>query len=153
ERHPLPAGQRRPGEAQVDGQPAAPLLGPPVRLHAGQRPHQRRLPVVHVPRGRDHVHALSPSAFHAATTAASRRASCSGETERRLSRRLPFSRRPTTAGCSPRRTASPWRSGAASDSGRLTAALASCTPGAPPPPTAALAATARASTPWLTRST
>jgi hypothetical protein len=56
ERHPLPSGQIGPREAQVDGQPAAPLLGPPVRLHPGQRPDQRRLPVVHVPRGRDHLH-------------------------------------------------------------------------------------------------
>ena len=56
ERHALPAGQLGPGEAQVNGQPAAPLLGPAVGLHPGQRPHQRRLPVIHVPRGRDHLH-------------------------------------------------------------------------------------------------
>ena len=48
--------QRRPGEAEVDGQPAAALLGPAVGLHAGERAHQRGLAVVDVTGGRDHVH-------------------------------------------------------------------------------------------------
>ena len=58
--HRLPARERHPGEAEVDGQPAAPLLGPPVGLDPRQRPHQRRLPVIHMPGGRDHLHANPP---------------------------------------------------------------------------------------------
>ena len=42
------AGQQnhRPAEPEVDGQPPAPLLGPPVRLHPGQRADQGGLAVV-----------------------------------------------------------------------------------------------------------
>ena len=56
----LPVRQRRPGEPEVDGQPAPPLLGPPVGLHPSQRSHQRRLPMIHMPRGRDHLHDHAP---------------------------------------------------------------------------------------------
>ena len=55
-RQPLTARQRQPGEAQVDGQAAAALFGPAVGLHPGQRPHQGRLAVIHVPRGGDDLH-------------------------------------------------------------------------------------------------
>ena len=41
-------GQRRPGEPQVDGHAATALLGPPVGLHPGERPDERRLAVVDV---------------------------------------------------------------------------------------------------------
>jgi hypothetical protein len=37
DREPAPRGQRRPGEAEVDGEPAAAFLGPAVGLHTGQR--------------------------------------------------------------------------------------------------------------------
>ena len=57
---PVPAGPRHPGEPEIDGQPAAPLLGPAVRLHPGERPDQRRFPVIHVPGGRDYLHGDSP---------------------------------------------------------------------------------------------
>jgi hypothetical protein len=60
ERHALPDGQLRLGEPEVDGEPAAPLLGPPVRLHPRQRPYQRRLPVIDMPRGGDHLHVNCP---------------------------------------------------------------------------------------------
>ena len=56
EGQPTAAGQRHPGEPEVDGEPAALFLSPPVRLHPGERPHERGLPVIHVPCGRDHLH-------------------------------------------------------------------------------------------------
>src|SRR3712207_9145657 len=56
DREPAAGGQRRPGEAEVDGQPAAALLLPPVGLHAGERADQRRLAVVDVAGSRDDVH-------------------------------------------------------------------------------------------------
>ena len=55
----FPAGQLRPGEPEVDRQPPPPFLGPPVRLHPGQRPDQRRLPVIHVPRSGYDLHETS----------------------------------------------------------------------------------------------
>ena len=48
EREPPARRQRRPGEAEVDGEPAPALLRPPVGLHAGERAHQRGLAVVDV---------------------------------------------------------------------------------------------------------
>ena len=46
--------------------PAAPLLGPAVGLHPGQRPDQRRLAVVDVPGGGDDVHGQTRTAADAA---------------------------------------------------------------------------------------
>src|SRR6478752_10549712 len=46
-----------PREAEVDGQAPALLLGEPVRPHAGEAVHERRLAVVDMTRGRYDVHA------------------------------------------------------------------------------------------------
>ena len=83
----------------------------------------------------------------AASTAAASSSSSSGRTALRSSSRRPSSTRPTTAGNAPDRTGAPARSAAVRVAGRLTAALGSGTPGAPPPPTAASLGTARASSP------
>ena len=48
-----PSGQREVGEAELDGDAAAPLLGQPVGVDAGERLHQRRLAVVDVAGGAD----------------------------------------------------------------------------------------------------
>jgi len=56
EGHLLPGRQRGPGVAQVDGHPAPALLGPAVGLHARQRADQRRLAVVDVAGGGQHLH-------------------------------------------------------------------------------------------------
>ena len=53
-----PDGSVSQAEPQVDGQATAPFLGPPVRLHPGQRADQGGLAVVHVPGGRDHLHGV-----------------------------------------------------------------------------------------------
>ena len=54
--------QRRPGEPEVDRHAAAALLGPPVGLHPGERPDQRRLAVVDVPGRGDDLHASTAAA-------------------------------------------------------------------------------------------
>ena len=59
EGQPFPAGQLHPGEPEVDCQPPAPFLSPPVRLHSGQRPDQRRLSVIHVSRSGYDLHETS----------------------------------------------------------------------------------------------
>jgi hypothetical protein len=56
ERDLLARRQRRPGEAQIECHTATLFLLPPVRLHPGERAHQRRLPVVDVTGGRHDVH-------------------------------------------------------------------------------------------------
>ena len=56
---PLPGRQRRPREAEVDGEAAPLLLGEPVGVHAGEREDERRLAVIDVARGGDDVHRLS----------------------------------------------------------------------------------------------
>jgi hypothetical protein len=48
--------ERRPGVAEVDGQPAPTLLGPAVGLGAGEGANEGGLPVVDVTGGGDHVH-------------------------------------------------------------------------------------------------
>src|ERR687894_437723 len=131
ERHRRPGGQGRPGEPEVDGHPPPALLRPPVGLHPGQRPYQSGLAVVDVTCGGYDMHA---------STAPRTAASCSAGSARRSSRQRPRSTLPSTGGL-------PARNGAAKRSGRLTAALSSVTPGAPPPPTVACDATAVASTP------
>ena len=55
----LAGRQRRMGEAEVDGETPALLLGPAVRVGAGQREHQRRLAVVDVAGGGDDAHPYS----------------------------------------------------------------------------------------------
>ena len=93
-----PGRQRRPGEAEVEGHAAPALLRPPVRLHPGQRPHQRGLAVVDVAGGGDDVHVShSPGGCgqHRAAERARRR---SASTARRSSRQRPRSSRPSTAG-------------------------------------------------------
>ncbi|HEY7069747.1 MAG TPA: hypothetical protein VH479_06540 [Acidimicrobiales bacterium] len=55
----LPGRQRRPGEAEVDSQPACLLLGQAVGIHAGERLDQGRLAVVDVARGGDDAHAAT----------------------------------------------------------------------------------------------
>ena len=50
-----PGGQDRPGESEIDGEPAAALLLPPVWLHPGQRANQRALAVIDVTGRRDDV--------------------------------------------------------------------------------------------------
>ena len=53
ERQAAPVRQLEWRVAEVDRDPAPLLLGQPVRVLAGQRPHERRLAVVDVPRGAD----------------------------------------------------------------------------------------------------
>ena len=131
-------GQRRPGEPEVDRHAAAALLGPPVGLHPGERPDQRRLAVVDVPgRGYD-LHALR-SHGGGQRVVGVRRAARAGRA----------GSGPGRAGPAPparRRAARPRTARA----GRR-AALGSATPGAPPPPTVASEPTASASTPWRRR--
>ena len=116
----------------------------PVGLHAGERPHQRRLAVVDVAGGGDDVHVGQQprGGPHAAARRVVGRvdgpqveqAAAAGDPAD-----APAGRRPAAAG--------------AYGSGRLTAALGRATPGAPPPPTAASLSTTVASTrppaaPW-----
>ena len=55
----LSPAQRGPGVAEVDRHAAPSLLGEPVRLHPGERAHQRRLAVVDMAGGGDDVHVRS----------------------------------------------------------------------------------------------
>jgi len=64
---PLSARQAAPREAEIDRQPAALFLRPPVRFHPRQRPDQRRLPMIHMPRRSDDVHGHGVAAMMAAT--------------------------------------------------------------------------------------
>ncbi len=112
--------QGHPGVAEVDRHATAAFLRPPVRLHPGQRADQRRLAVVDVPGGGDHVH-QAPAARRAAVIAGRPRRRWPRPGCRRRPGRPsagqaaagPRSMRPTTGGTSPRRTAGPWRSGSA----------------------------------------
>jgi hypothetical protein len=86
DREPAARGQRRPGEAEVDGQPAAALLLPPVGLHAGQRADQRGLAVVHVAGRRDDVHARGVGHRHRPATSSTAVPSASSSDGGRLRR-------------------------------------------------------------------
>ena len=102
---------------------AAPaLLRPPVRLHPGQRPHQRRLAVVDVPGGGDDVHVSPQSRGCGQHRAAERGVVGLLDTQRRSSSSRPRSTRPSTAG-------SPVRSRSAYGAGRLTARARQLDPG------------------------
>ena len=106
-----PDGSVGPGEAEVDGQPAAPLLGQPVGVAAGERADQRA-----TCRGR------RARRWRRRACQPPRRAQHRGEDRRR---RAPAARTAGRAGSGRarpgRRTAgSPARSGAARSSGRLT---------------------------------
>ena len=89
---PPAGGQRRPGEAEVDGQPAPAFLGPAVGLHPGQGADQRRLAVVDVTGGGDHVHGAGHHRAATARTAAARASSDDGGRLRRFSSVRPSSR-------------------------------------------------------------
>ena len=116
-----------PGEAEVDGQPAAVLLGQPVGLHAGERAAR-----AWTSRGR-RARRWRRRACSSADGASSARLPAVVVLGRRPSAGRAGSGRPRPARRPP---ASPVRSGGGVGSGRLTAALGSSTPGAPPPPTA-----------------
>ena len=73
-----PDGKFAEREAEIDGQAARLLLGEAIGIGAGEREHERRLPVVDVTGGRDHSHSAS-----AERSAAARRASSAGSTVRR----------------------------------------------------------------------
>ena len=53
-----PAGQRQPGEAEVDGHAARLLLREAVGVHAGERGDQRGLAVVDMAGGADAAHVI-----------------------------------------------------------------------------------------------
>src|SRR5690606_16328491 len=156
ERDFLAGRQRGPGEAELDGEAAAGLLGEAVRFDAGQGAHERGLAVVDVPGGRDHLHqrAAPPSApsavpvravtsARAAVTAATRASSLSTGTQRRSSRQASPRTVPITAGV-------PRRSGAASSTSSAIAQPGSGTPAPPPPPTRPACGTTRPSS-WAAR--
>ena len=97
-----PVVEREVRIADVDGHPAALLLGQPVGVDAGQRAQQRGLAVVDVPgRADDDGHARRSRAW---VMAAPRAPSASGSTVRRSRTTRSSSIRPMTAG-SPRRSA------------------------------------------------
>ncbi len=77
----LTGRQRRVGEAEIDGEPAALLLREAVGVGAGQREHQRRLAVVDVAGRRDDGHVTGRCAFSAAMIVVS----SAGSTDRRSS--------------------------------------------------------------------
>ena len=52
------AGQRQPGEAEVNSHAARLLLGEAVGVHAGERGDERGLAVVHVAGGTDATHRI-----------------------------------------------------------------------------------------------
>ncbi len=58
ERHLRPTGERRPGKAEIDGEPSSLLLGPAVGITPGQSVDQRRLAMVDMTGGPDHRHRL-----------------------------------------------------------------------------------------------
>ena len=91
-----PVVEREMGVADVDGHPAALLLGQPVGVDAGQRAQQRGLAVVDVAgRADDDGHARPARAWAIAPPSAS---SASGSTVRRSSTTRSSSMRPMTAG-------------------------------------------------------
>ena len=87
EAHRCTRRQRGVGEAEVDGQAPPLLLLQPVGVGAGQRQHERRLPVVDVPGGGDDRHrsgaVASPTS--AARTVSTITSSSAGSTARRSS--------------------------------------------------------------------
>ena len=84
--------QRGPGEAEVDGQPAAAFFRPAIGFHARQGADQRRLAVVDVAGGGDHVHGAGVHRAATARTAAARASSDDGGRLRRFSSVRPSSR-------------------------------------------------------------
>src|SRR5699024_7904425 len=139
----LPRGKRGPGEAEIDGQPAPPLLHPSIRLDPGEGADQCGLAVVDVPGGGDDLHQRTvPSApgdrrcSRAAATAATSPSSCSAGLQRRSRRQAPPWPVPTTAGA-------PVRTRAASSCSSAIAQPGTGTPAPPPPPTRPSCATVR----------
>ena len=57
---PAPDGSVGVGEPEVDREPAPLLLLEPVGVGAGEREHQRRLPVIDVPGSGDDPHRARP---------------------------------------------------------------------------------------------
>ena len=138
-----PRRQHAPREPEVDGQPAALLLGEAVRVHAGEAKDQRRLAVIDVP-GRRHDlrrrRRVIPVPARSGSRAASR-SSSSGGTVRRSKRRGPRrSGRTPAAGRARRRAATP----PGRRAGMRQPPRARAWPGSEPPPNARLARAATA---------
>ena len=98
-----PSGQLERRVAEVDRDPAPLLLGKPVRVLAGQRPHEPRLAVVDVPRGADRQRHRSSAEPRTAQLDGRRRAtsSTSASASVRQSRSVRPSRTTAITGGSP----------------------------------------------------
>ncbi len=124
----LAGRQRRPGVAELDGEPAPALLLEPVGLHPGERFDQRRFAVVDMTRRRDDVH-REPAQQRGAN----------GGSEIAIPLRRHRARVDEAAATRERRAITGGlaaRSSSAQRSGSASAHPGSSSPGAPPPPTA-----------------
>src|SRR5699024_11295649 len=128
------AGEIRPREPELDRESALAFGLQPIRIHAREGTHQRRLTVIDVPGRRDDHRPLghAPPSARTRWRALMRVASSRGSTAMRSRSTCPSRTRPITAGRSA-------RGAAAGLSGSAAAARGGLTAGPPPAATAASA--------------
>ena len=144
-----PRGQGRPGVAEVDRHAATALLGPPVGLDAGERPHEGGLAVVDVAGGRDDVHVSGRSGRRRRGPPGSAR-STSGSRRRRDAAQVDEAAAPLDA--ARRRRARRAADARRRPRGARRPSPAGAAPGAPPPPTRPLDGTTSPATAAARRS-